>query len=102
MTYDHEVTLIGQVGYESDENGNQIPQENDTTILCSLKSIGRNEFYNAAAAGLRPELTFTVHAYEYNGERTLQFEGQLYRIIRTYSTGIEELELVCERVAADG
>ncbi|MEI7027153.1 phage head closure protein [Paenibacillus sp. y28] len=102
MTYDHELTLIGQGAYEEDEIGNQIPTETQTALLCSLRSIGRNEFYNAAVAGLRPELTFIIHSYEYSGEQVLLFEGQRYRVIRTYATGIEELELVCERVAADG
>jgi len=101
VTYDYELTLIGQT-FEEDEIGNQIPVETRTPILCGKKSAGRAEFYNAAAAGLRPEPVFVVHAYEYNGERIVEFEGLRYRVIRTYAVDFEELELTAERVAADG
>lgn len=101
MTYDHELTLIGQQ-YGEDEIGNQIPVESTTTVLCGLKSVGRSEFYSAATSGLRPELVFVVHGYEYKGEQKVQFEGVRYNVIRTYQVSFEELELICERVAADG
>lgn len=101
MTYDHELTLIGQT-YTEDEIGNQIPVETETTILCGLKSVTRLEFYNAAANGLKPEIVFVVHGYEYNGEKEITFEGNRYKVIRTYSEDFEELELTCERVAANG
>ena len=101
MTFDHELTLIGQAITE-DEIGNQIPVETETVVLCGLKSVGRTEFYNAAVTGLRPELIFVVHGYEYNGEQIVKFEGVRYRVIRTYATGFEEVELTCERVGTDG
>lgn len=101
MTYDHEVTLIAQTMGE-DDIGNQIPVETETTILCSKQSVGRSEYYNAAAAGLRPELVLIVHGYEYNGERIVRFEGSRYNVIRTYETDFEEIELTCERVIGSG
>ena len=97
MTYDHELTLISQTVTE-DEIGNQIPVETDAVILCGLKSIGRAEFYNAAATGLKPEITFIIHAYEYSGQKKVGFEGGFYNVIRTYEPSFEELELICERV----
>ena len=101
MTYDHELTLIGET-IEEDEIGNQRPVETRTTILCSVKSAGRNDFYSGAAAGLRPEYVFTVHAYEYGGERIVEFEGKRYSVIRTYQVGAEEIELTAERVIGNG
>lgn len=101
MTYDNELTLIKQEFIE-DEIGNQIPTETRKTLLCSVKSVGRNEFYSAATAGLRPSIVFVIHGYEYDGEQSVEFEGIRYKVIRTYSTDFEEMELTCERVAADG
>lgn len=101
MTYDHDLTLISQEIRE-DEIGNQIPVETETTVLCGLKSVGRSEFYDAAASGLRPELVFVIHGYEYNGERIVKFEGVRYNVIRTYQVDFEEMELVCEKVAGNG
>lgn len=100
-TYDHELTLIGET-IEEDEIGNQRPVETRTTILCSVKSAGRNDFYSGGAAGLRPEYVFTVHAYEYRGERIVEFESKRYSVIRTYQTGVEEIELTVGRVIGNG
>lgn len=101
MTYDHELMLISQSTTE-DEIGNQIPVETETAILCGLKSVGRSEFYNAAATGLRPEMVFVVHGYEYSGQQIVKFDGVRYRVIRTYAINFEEVELTCEKVIADG
>ncbi|WP_297420487.1 phage head closure protein [Clostridium sp.] len=97
MTYDYELTLISQTIIE-DEIGNQIPEEIKTNIYCDLKSIGRNEFYTAAKSGLRPEVVFVIHNYEYSGEKEVLFESKRYKVIRTYLLDFEEVELTCERV----
>ena len=102
MSYDHELILISHM-IGQDNIGNSIPIETiETSILCRLNSVGRSEFYNAAVAGLRPEIVFTIHNYEYSGQKQLRFEGILYSVIRTYATSFEELELTCERVAGHG
>lgn len=103
MTYDHELILITPGGIIEDEIGNQIPVDPvETPIYCGVKSIGRTEFYNAAVTGLRPEIIFVVHAYEYDSQKLVHFDGVDYRVMRTYQVGTEELELTCEKVAADG
>jgi len=101
MTYDYELILIKQ-SYQEDEWGNQVPVETRKPVLCNIKSIGRNEFYNAAMTGLKPSIIFVIHGYEYEGEQEVEFEGEIYKVIRTYATGFEEIELTCEKVAANG
>lgn len=93
----YELTLIEKT-YTQDEIGNQIPVENRNTVFCDKKSIGRSEFYNAAATGLKPEIIFVVHDYEYSGEKAVEHEGVRYNVIRTYSSDFEEVELTCEKV----
>lgn len=99
MTYDHELTLIGPGIVVKDEIGNETVEPSpETTVLCGLRSATRSEFYGAAAAQLRPELVFLVHAFEYSGQRNVRFEERDYRVLRTYGEGTEEIELTCERV----
>ena len=98
--YSHELILLGS-GYTEDELGNQIPNEIRKPILCKVDSVGRNEFYSAATSNLRPEIVFTIHKYEYDNERKVEFEGKKYSVLRNYATGFEEIELTCERVGAD-
>lgn len=97
MTYDYELTLIKKT-YIEDELCNQIPEEIKTDIYCNLKSIGRSEFYNAASQGLKPEIIFIIHKYEYGNEKEILFEDKRYKVIKTYSKDFEEIELTCEKV----
>lgn len=98
MTYDHELKLISFTS-SKDENADPILIPHETVILCGLNSVGRGEFYAAAALQLRPELVFTIHAYEYDHQQLVEFQGTRYKVIRTYSTGFEELELTCQKEA---
>lgn len=101
--YDHEITLITETQDETyDEIGQEIETPISTTVLCGLKSVTRNEFYSAAQNRLKPSIVFIIHAFEYNGEEKVIFEEQEYSVIRTYTTDNEEMELVCERVGANG
>ena len=103
MSYDYELILVNPGGIIEDDLGNQIPVEPSTLpVLCRLQSVGRNEFYNAAANGMRPEMVFIIHALEYSGQQVVKYNGITYRVIRTYQTDTEEIELTCERVTADG
>jgi len=108
VTYDDYITLIKQEPQLdsnglpiTDDIGNQLFLVNETVVYCALSSVMRSEFYNAAAAGLRPEIVFVVHGFEYTGAQQVRFDGKLYNVIRTYAKGFEEIELTCERVAAD-
>lgn len=97
MTYDNELTLVN-ITTTKDDIGQDIKTESYTNILCGLKSIGRNEYYQAAKAGLKPTKIFNVHSFEYNGELKVKFEGKYFKVIRTYTISSEETELICEGV----
>lgn len=101
MTYDYELTLI-QKSIEYDDIGNSTTIETEVSILCGKKSIGRNEFYDAATNGLKPVIIFQVHAYEYNGETEVEFEGKRYTVMKTYEVDFETLELTCEVKISNG
>jgi len=110
MTYDHELILIKHI-WKENEIGVQIPAEIKTAILCRIKSIGRNEFYDAAMTGLKPEIVFVIHEVEYSGQREVEFGGERYKVLRTYKgdmtthgakLAFDEMELICERIVASG
>ena len=76
-------------------------------VFCGVRSIGMKEFYSANSTDYRPELKLVLADYlDYNDERLADYNGQRYRILRTYRAG-QELELTLERapeeeVDADG
>lgn len=66
-------------------------------IVCNVtKGVKRTEFYQAQAAGYKPEITVEVKEYEYEKERYLELDGSMYKIIRSYPVKGENVELVCE------
>lgn len=76
-------------------------QETRRTVLCTVRSVGYREYYAASATDFHPELKLTLSDYlDYQGETLAEYNGTLYRILRTYRDGLE-LELTVERAPAE-
>lgn len=90
------LTLISVVN-GVDEYGDPATTETSREVFCRLASIGQKEFYQAQAVGLQPELKFVLADYlDYSGETLVEYDGQRYRVLRTYRDGLE-LELIVYR-----
>lgn len=100
--YDNIIVLVGTAEKHTNEYGDTVSSVSERKVFAELASIGGAEFYQAQAAGIKPELKFKLADYlDYAGERMLRFtppgeSEQLYSIIRTYRKS-NELELVCRR-----
>ncbi len=95
MRQNAKIFLISVVASNSD-TGDTIVTPTKRPVLAEKKSIRQSEFYQAAATGLQPELTFIVWSREYSQERTLEFNDKDYNIIRAYDRADERTELVCQ------
>lgn len=74
-----------------------IRKETTREVLCGVHSIGMKEFYQANGSDFHPELKLVLADYlDYDGETLADYNGQRYRILRTYRAG-QELELTLER-----
>lgn len=75
--------------------------ETSRTVFCRMASIGQREYYEAQAVDVYPECKFILADYlEYDNERLCEYNGQRYRVLRTYRTG-QELEIVVTRASAE-
>ena len=75
------------------------PTETKRTVYCTVKSIGMQEAYQAMGIGLNPELKIVLaHDFEYQGEPMCEICGQKYRILRTYITETDGIELTLQRI----
>lgn len=106
MIGDYGLTLLSTT-ITYDDIGNPVETPNNIDILCDMKSIGRTEFYNAAANGLKPSYILVVHPYEYNNETYILFSEDAtpqkkYKVIKTYKVDFEKIELTCEKVIGNG
>lgn len=66
-------------------------------VFCQVRSINRQEFFEAGRNGLNPEYEFTVFVGDYEGERLCAYDGQNYAIYRTYLGRNDTIELYAER-----
>ena len=89
---------------KEDDIGNQVPTETVTEAWAEEIGVRQSEFYNAAVTGLKPEKTFIIWANEYSGQTKIEADGVKYKLIRAFNNPAksEMMELVCERVTADG
>lgn len=101
MTFDNECILISY-SYSENDKGDPIKAKIESPVLCSQESVSRSEHYAAAAHGLKPEIILIVNQYDYEGQHDVEFEGVLYKIMRTYKRkqysdvgDFDSLELVC-------
>jgi hypothetical protein len=86
-----------------DDIRNQIPTVTEREVFAEELAVFANDFYGAAATGLRPERVFEVYTREYRGETQLKHQGVTYGIIRTtLGKTSERTRLTCERVKTSG
>ena len=89
--------LIG----ESPEARGVLEEATETrrTVYCTVKSIGQTEAYQAMSVGMKPDIKIVLaHDFEYQGENLAELEGVRYRILRSYATEADGIELTLERV----
>lgn len=73
------------------------------TVMCMVESVRRSEYYDASNAGYRPEFVFKLAlAEDYQNERLLKYKGQKYRVVRTYRTDDEGIDITAERSDENG
>lgn len=74
------------------------PEETGRKVYCTVRSVGQTEVYQAQGVGLSPELKLILqHDFEYRGEKLLVFHDERYRILRTYVTEADGIELTVQR-----
>lgn len=56
-------------------------------VFANKKSVKQSEFYQAANVGLKPELVFEVHSFEFNNDEKVKYNGKEYSIVRVYENG---------------
>lgn len=73
----------------------------ERAVICNEKGVKRSEFYQAQAAGYKPELCIELMACDYEGEGYFRYNDKLYKVIRTYPTKGERIELVCNTLVSE-
>ena len=77
--------------------------ETEREVMCIVRSVSRSEYYNALNAGIEPSLVFYLAlSDDYQGERVVRYQGKKYRVVRTYLTEDDGIEITVERSDVNG
>lgn len=72
-------------------------------VMCEVRSVSRNEYYTALNSGFTPNYVFVLTlAEDYQDERYLRFHGKTYKVVRTYMTEDDGIEITAERSDENG
>lgn len=72
-------------------------KEETTDVYCNVQSVTASEFFDGGRNGLNPEYRFTIFYADYEGEKTVEFQGKRYGVYRVYHARTDEMELYVER-----
>ena len=95
----NEIIELESITITTDDAGDSITVPMWKEIFAEKRSIGSSEFYQAHSEGLKPEFKFIIHPSEYNRKTDgphIQYDGEQFKIIRTYEKDSENLEITVE------
>ena len=92
--------LISNDDAEQDAAG-FVDESEETTleqeVWCKVASVSGKEIATMGQNTIKPALKVTLWAEEYNDQETVEIDGLLYGVYRTYRPGQDEIELYLER-----
>ena len=92
----NEVIYLLSTQHITNKVGDLIEVPIKTMRFARLKSIGQTEFYQAQAQGLKPEIKFVLADYlDYENQEEVIYKGFRYKVLRTFTTEQNEIEIVC-------
>ena len=80
------ITLISEIP-SKDDIGQEIMQETGSEVICTVKSVTRQEWITAQQKALSAAYVVTVFFADYEGEKIAELCGERYEIYRTYNSG---------------
>lgn len=79
--------------YAQDSIGEWTETASKKNVFAYVSSVTMTEFYQAGLQGMKPEFRFLIWLSEYDGEETLEYDGKIYTIYRTYIRDDGRVEL---------
>lgn len=73
--------------------------EERTTVWCKVQSVSGREIATMGQNNIKPSLKVTLWVNEYANQDTVEVDGKVYGVYRTYQNSADEIELYLERKA---
>lgn len=92
------ITLVGATTTVNDI-GDEVEVETRTEVFARVKSVGASYKLQALAVGIRPKYRFVLQdRFDYDGQKQVEYEGQLYRVVDTFRGEDQSIELTVAEV----
>lgn len=86
---------LGKLDIVVSDNGVEEEKLVYREVFCNEKSVTTNEYYQSSQNGNEIKIIFEVKQIDYEKEQYVIYENETYKIIRTYKTNSENIELHC-------
>lgn len=90
------ITLIEET-QTKDANGVYHTETIRRNVYADVRSATSSEFMSGGQIGLKPDLTFTLFQYDYDGEELVEYNDVVYTVYRTYIGRTDTIELHTQR-----
>lgn len=92
----NDVIKLVKVTQTRDTDGFPVETLEEFEVMAQIKSVGRTEFYQAAHEGINVSVIAVINLDDWDEHKSaskVKYDGELYRIIRTYKTSKLDVEL---------
>lgn len=76
----------------------EIKLEEKSNVFATIKSVSYREFYEAKNVKFNPSIVFIIYSFEYENQPLIEYENKRYKVIRTYLTTDDKIELTSEEI----
>lgn len=98
MQYSDKIELLDPERKKNANGYMETTYPSGRAVWADVHSVGRTEFYKAAAIGKQTVIAFGVHLEDYKGESCVRYQGKVYSVLRPYQKGMGDWELTCTDV----
>ena len=93
-----DLIIIAEIEHAKTDSGYPLKVETKYDAVAERMSVKRSEFYEAYKVGLKPTVVYRLHPLDYPAGAIYVEEGGVkYKILRTYETGPDAIEITCEK-----
>lgn len=90
------IAYLVDYNYNKNDYGVLERTPNKRKVYVDVESVNAQEFFDGGRNGLRPALRFSIFAYDYKGEKVIEYNNEQYTIYRTYLKHYDQIDLYVE------
>lgn len=96
MNWSDELCLLSETE-KFDAYNKPYYEYSEDPVFCNRLPVKRTEFYQAQTVGYKVEKVFEVKLIDFDEDKHthVKYKNKIYRILRAYEKGSENIELTC-------